>query len=128
MVLHPGDAIMKKINLYNALYLFSILAMIFTISLHTAKANEVIAKREFTVSVALEKKYGTPLAGKRAHIDGKYEITVLESTDDLLIFSCSGRVCENGYFIDGGKYISKNQPVFIKSEVGGCEGRIVNIK
>lgn len=117
----------KRINLYNVLYLFSILAMIFTLFLHTVKDNEVIPKQEFTVSVALEKKYGAPLAAESAHIDGKYRITVIESTDALLIFRCAGRVYENGYYIDGGKYISKNQPIFIKSNVGGCEGRIINI-
>ena len=76
--------------------------------------------------------YITPLYelsyGQSVLVDGKYEMTFLGQLNGYYIFNCCGFESEKGFLLDGGKFLSRNQPITAHSEELIFKGRIINLE
>lgn len=118
---------MKRLLFFDAFYILSFIAVFFVIGCHIGKEKDGYIPIEFTVIVCPEKVSGTPDESRIALIDGKYEASVLEFSDEKIVILCKGYYSDAGYMLSGAKYISENQPIRANQNWGYFDGRIYEI-
>lgn len=116
----------KRINLFDAVTLLSIFAMLFSVGLHLGKPkrSEKTLSAEITVNVV---KIKLSEIDEDFFIDGKYGCELIGIEGNTLRLLCSGKQREAGFLMSGAKYLSKNQPIEIKSDSSYIYGRITEI-
>ena len=116
-----------RIKGFDALFLFFILALCFSVGYGAVAGRGETEKESLTIELTVTKSNGGFGENEAMKIDGRIAATLVYLSKDEAIIRADATPSEAGWMLSHGKYISENQPIKFYSDTSYLEGRIKRI-
>ena len=108
----------RHLKFYDILVAFFLLAAAFSVILHLSLPEDDDTRAKVLFEAELLHLDGELRAGDVCRADGRFEMTVEKIDGGTLTFACRGAYYPAGFLLDGGKYLTENQPLSFTHSMG----------